>query len=342
MPSSDTVSQRPAIAVFDVGPDWPVETLVRATDTVHRLLDDATAYCPRPVIRLGDAISRRWLARSGNIHLDEIDRIAAHIRRPGAHYFNTSYEWGCSTATGPCPRDRTARLARVLDWPTRGLGRNVIAARVAGAAGSWITLTWPGYTGVLQAMAPGRFSGAVNQAPMDMPVGLMPIDWAINRRKVWRSPAPTPAHLMRRVFEEAESYAQARTWLATEEIAAPAIFTLSGTAADEACVIERKQTESRIIEGPAGAANAWQSEGWTGRNRGVENAWRHAIMADCPRTFCPDFSWLKQPVLNKLTRLAMVADAATGRLMAQGYEADGAATRVLELTEETGGVRAVA
>ena len=35
--------------------------------------------------------------------------------------------------------------------------------------------------------------------------------------------------------------------------------------------------------------------------------------------------------LPPLTRLIMVADAALGRLVAQGYEADGPATATLEL-----------
>jgi hypothetical protein len=38
-------------------------------------------------------------------------------------------------------------------------------------------------------------------------------------------------------------------------------------------------------------------------------------------------------VLNELTRLAMRAEPASGRLWVQGYEAYGPATAVLELTE---------
>jgi hypothetical protein len=43
------------------------------------------------------------------------------------------------------------------------------------------------------------------------------------------------------------------------------------------------------------------------------------------------FPWLAYPILNAHTRLVMVADAAQGRLQAQGYEADGPATEVLAL-----------
>ena len=42
--------------------------------------------------------------------------------------------------------------------------------------------------------------------------------------------------------------------------------------------------------------------------------------------------WLTRPILNWNTRLAMVADAREGRLVAQGYETTGPATAPLELT----------
>jgi hypothetical protein len=44
-----------------------------------------------------------------------------------------------------------------------------------------------------------------------------------------------------------------------------------------------------------------------------------------------DLNWLHWPILNHETRLALAADAAQGRLIAQGYEANGPATRPLDL-----------
>ena len=90
--------------------------------------------------------------------LAEIDEIAARLGRPGGHFLSVNYEWGCTVGVGPSPDGRSARLTRTLDWFTPGLGRYVMAARVAGQAGHFVTLTWPGFVGVLQAMAPGRFS----------------------------------------------------------------------------------------------------------------------------------------------------------------------------------------
>src|SRR6185503_10125388 len=89
----------------------------------------------------------------------ELEEARAHalIGRPGAYFLSVNYEWGCTCRVAPSPEGKSARLVRVLDWVTEGLGRYVIAARVAGEAGPFVTLTWPGYTGVLQGMAPGRF-----------------------------------------------------------------------------------------------------------------------------------------------------------------------------------------
>ena len=42
------------------------------------------------------------------------------------------------------------------------------------------------------------------------------------------------------------------------------------------------------------------------------------------------FDWLVAPVLNTDTRLAAVANPASGRLAVQGWERDGAATEVYE------------
>ena len=43
-----------------------------------------------------------------------------------------------------------------------------------------------------------------------------------------------------------------------------------------------------------------------------------------------DFGWLQSPVKNRLTRLAAITDAATGRLMVQGYERRGGGDRIVQ------------
>jgi len=322
----------PEIPVLHVGPDWPNEVLDRELDRVHALLTESSGRIPQLAVRLADAISRRWLERWHETYLDEIDRISARIARPGAYFLNVSYEWGCTTSAGPSPDLRSARLMRTLDWPDRGLGRYLVAVRVESATGSWLTLTWPGYTGVLQAVAPGRFAAALNQAPMERPTTIYPIDWLLNRIGVWRRPHLTPALLLREVFEKARDFHEAKSMLSNAPVALPTIYTLAGIHPDEACVIERLPESAHIIDGPTGAANAWQTPGWAGRARGKDNSTRLNLMKSAVPSLDGEFDWLQPPILNQHTRLALVADASTGSLVARGYEDEKAATAVLIMT----------
>lgn len=321
----------PEIPVLDVGTDFPMETLERELERAHRLLDSATRIVPVRALASLDSVSRRWLARWENAHLPEIDRIARKLARPGAYFLSVNYEWGCTCRVAPSPDGTAARLVRVLDWRTEGLGRNVLAARVAGRAGPFVTMTWPGYTGVLQAVAPGRFTAALNQAPMRDRIGYYYLDWAANRRRVWNTPHGTPAHLLRTVFEIALNFEQAKDLLRKTPISTPAIFSLAGIEPNETCVIERTETEARIHEGAQVAANHWQSSGWTGHARGNDSGGRACLMANVPTAFDAQLSWLADPILNPRTRLVMIAEAKSGRVMAQGYENDGAATRMLDM-----------
>jgi hypothetical protein len=326
----------PTIPVISTGPSFPIETLLADEARAQLLFDAATHRIPVRALRMLDAISRKWLVKWDNAHLAEIDAVAEQIGRPGTHFLSVNYEWACTCVVKPADDGDSAVLVRVLDWRTAGLGRHVMAARVAGECGPYIALTWPGYTGVIQGMAPGRFSAALNQAPMRFTAGVMPVDWVMARAKLWQTPHPTAAHVLRRAFDQACSFAEAKDMLVHAPIAAPAIFSLAGVTAKQTCVIERTETRARVFEGCAAAANHWKHETpgspvWRGRSRGVDSRGREAMMAGLDATLKPDFAWAQWPVLNSHTRLIMVADAARGQLVAQGYEADGPATLPLEM-----------
>lgn len=322
---------RSEIPVIDVGPDFPWETLIAQEERAHALLDAATRRVPERALRALDAVSRRWIARRESDDLAEIDRIAVRLGRPGAYFLSVNYEWGCTVRVCPSPDSRSARLIRVLDWRTPGLGANIIAARVQAAAGSFVTMTWPGYTGVLQAVAKDRFAAALNQAPMRRPSGVYPLDWAVNAARVWRMPHPTPAHLLREVFETAANFAEARQMLIERPIAAPAIFSLAGVGSGDLVVIERTEAGASVHAGDQVAANHWQTHGWQGGARGFDSGGRSCAMASVSADMDLGFGWLAAPILNANTRLAMQADAGTGELVAQGYEAESPATLPLQL-----------
>ncbi len=330
MSHTETTAGRPVIPVIATGPQFAIETLAVAGERTRALLDLATRHIPHPLLRVGDAVSRHWLVKSRNPYLAEIDAVAAWLKRPGAYYFTVNYEWGCTCRVAPAEDHASARLVRVLDWHTPGLGRYVVAADVTAPAGRYVGLTWPGYTGVLQALAPGRFATAINQAPMrKLGGGFRATDWAANRVRVWRRDHLPAAHLLREVFETAATYAEARRRLAATPIAAPAIFSLAGLDPGDTCVIERTEDEASVHDGPRTAANHWQAHGWTGHGRGVDSHGRARSMTAMTVTLDPSFAWVAPPVLNPMTRLVMVASPSEGRLVAQGYEADGPATAPL-------------
>lgn len=319
------------IPVLECGTDFPIETLIAYEDRAHALLDLATKGKPAIALRQLDRVSKAWLEKWSNAHLDEISEVARRLDRPGAYFFSVNYEWGCTCRVAPSPDQMSARLIRVLDWKTPGLGANVVAASVTAKAGRYVTLTWPGYTGVLTAMAPGRFAGALNQAPMRKAIGFYYFDWAANRHRVWKMPHPTPAHLLRRVFDEAVSFDEAKRLLETEPISTPAIFSLAGVNPNEIAVIERTETEARVHMGAQVAANHWQAPDWRGHDRGVDSAGRACRMHRVSPELDSGFPWLAAPILNAYTRIAMVADATSGQLVARGFEAMKPATLPLDL-----------
>ncbi|MFN0192409.1 MAG: hypothetical protein ACKVP5_10625 [Aestuariivirga sp.] len=328
--ASDTL---PAIPVLETGRDFPITTLMHQKARAHALLDLATRRYPARALVALDKVSRNWLVKWGNTHLGEIDAVAQALGRPGAYFFSVNYEWGCTCRVAPSADRSSARLIRVLDWLTPGLGANLVAARVSGApAGPFVILTWPGYTGVLQVMAPERFSAALNQAPMRKATGLYYMDWASNRRRVWKMPHPTPAHLLRDVSEKAETFNEARRMLCASPISTPAIFTLAGVGPNELAVIERTETDFRMREGSQVAANHWEAAGWQGRARGIDSPGRARQMSAIAPEFDAAFPWLEAPILNDRTRLVFVADARQGRLVARGYESGRPATEALDLT----------
>lgn len=318
------------VPVYDVGPDFTLEALhLVGYERGYAMLDDVTRYIPNFLLSGLDRISRNWLVKNQSPYLAELDAIADLSKRPGTYFLNVNYEWGCTTAAKPSPDGTSARLLRVLDWGVGGLGRHMIACRIKSAVGPWISLTWPGFTGVLQAMAPGRFAAAINQPGVKKRSRFIVLDWALGKREVWRSPHMQPVHLLRRVFEEAPDFATAKRMLVETPICAPVIYILAGVKPDEVCVIERQETSARVLSEHACAANEWQTDWQPGHFRVWKSTKRVAALQAEPGTM--DLAWLKPPIFYFATRLALVADAAQGRMIAQGFERSGPATAVLDV-----------
>src|SRR5262249_34860089 len=206
--------------------------------------DDCLGWFPSlaaPMVPAMDSLARRWLLRSRSPYVADIEAIAAALGFPGIWLLNGSYQWGCTALAredGGVPW-----LVRTLDWPFPGLGRHAEVARMRGPAGEFFSVTWPGYVGVLTAMAPRRFAASINQAPLWRRTAhpwLRFYDIAANAVNTWRRIRHIPPdQLLRQAFEECATFEEARRLLETTPIARPVIYTLAGSRAGERCVIER-------------------------------------------------------------------------------------------------------
>jgi hypothetical protein len=297
-------------------------------------------HAPRaalPLIPALDLASRRWLQRSRSPYLPEIAHIAALLEFSGVWLLNASYQWGCTSLA--CEQDGVPWLIRTLDWPFVGLGRYTEVARMRGDHGEFFSVTWPGYVGALTAMAPFRFAACVNQAPMRRRTEhrwLRGYDFATNVLAIWQSvDLMPPDQLLRRTFEVCADFSAARRMLEETPVARPVIFTLVGCAANERCVIERTETGFLTREEETSAANDWVPcrPGWEGRigtRRFLTNSFaeaasysrarRESLKAWQGAPAAPGFGWVREPVLNPYTRLAVAMCPARGFVKVVGYD----------------------
>jgi hypothetical protein len=322
----------PEIPVIDLGAGGVVDLAKRERDRVEALIDSGRRQYTALVLYLTDHRSRRWLARSGNPYLAEIEAIAAALGHSGLFALNLSFEWACTAGVCDDPLGPGTRLMRTLDWLQHGLGRYVVVARHRGSQGAWLNITWPGFVGVVTGLAPGRFAAAILQPPLHRTTGLLPLDWLINRLVLWENRALPPSHLLRQVFETCSSFAEARKRLMAVPICSPAIFVLSGVGPGEAAVIERLESHGVTHDGAAAAANHWLTKSFGYGSRGIDSEGRQHLMSTYLAEPPDGLSWLVPPIINRYTRLAMVANAATGELVVQGWEVDGPGTAVLRLS----------
>lgn len=283
----------------------------------------------------GDRLSRDWLIKTNNPYLDEIRYYADHLNVPGIYALNICYEWGCTSAV--YAKEDGPTLTRVMDWMFPKLGENIVVAHQSGSGGDFYNVTWPGVSGVFHGMAPGRFSASLNQAPMQRHRLTYVGDWAKNRAKVLKATGLPPAHLLRKVFEEASSYAEAKEWLSKTPVALPVIYILAGTHQGEGCVIERTENDYAIRpmeNNRVCASNQFDTRlnftghGW--RPRRFNSAGRSHQARTMPLTTVDDqFSWFKPPIANSHTRLAMMANAAAGTLSVFGTHGEKRVTEIL-------------
>lgn len=322
-----------AIPLFDARDGGPPAHARARVDRTLAVRDACLGWVPAGgmLARVGDPVVRRWMRRSTSPYGQDIADIQAQLGRAGAWTLHGAYLFGCTaladeSAAGP-------RLRRTLDWPFTGLGRLAEMVWQRGPAGDFLNITWPGFVGVLTAMAPGRFAAAINQAPMPRRTSadaLRWVDYARNAmRPLWSAGTWPPEHLLRHVFETCVTFAEARALLEQAPLARPALFTLVGVGATEWVVVEREETTSRTRIADGAIANAWQEarNGWEPRVCGVgrpaeNNISRIAALSAWSGRDAPSFEWAVPPVLNSFTRLTVDMSPASGSLSVMGWEPD--------------------
>jgi len=335
----------PEIPVVDLKDGRLADIVIAQRDRASVLLATARRNYTLPLLIAGDTACRHWMARSNNPYYTEVAEAAACLSTPGFWFLNLSHEWACSsgvTAVPNLPEGAENYLLRALDWPMPGLGENLVAVRRRAPGGPWVDLTWPGFVGTIQGLAPGRFAAALNQAPLHRRTSLFVADWALQRRRFYRSRHLPPAHLLRRVFDQATDFASAKSLLCQTPLALPVIYALVGPAPGEACIIERLEDRAFVREAPVAAANHWEAAGVPSYPRGLKSETRSTHLAVTLQQVHRGLEWLAPPVLNKMTRLALRAQPASGHLWVQGYEAYGPASAALKLTESLPAEMAIA
>lgn len=298
------------------------------------LLKSAARAYTRPGLVLADWRTKRWARKLHSPYADAVKNLDRQMGQPGAHLLNYSYEWGCTTGVSDDTILGGTTMRRTLDWPFDGLGRALIVTRQRSNAGPYLAATWPGFAGVLTAMAPGRFAAAINQPPFPLPHLGRAAGWLANRVAAGRSRAIPPAHLLRLAFDTCGGFDEAVALVRDTPICLPAIVTIAGTDPGQHLVIERTQNRA-FLPDIAAAANHWAAAGTPkGKPRNPSSRERRAAMTTILGT-PPDWSlgWMREPVLQPDTRLVAMANPHAGRLVVQGWEKTGPATAILDLSE---------
>ncbi|HXW71260.1 MAG TPA: hypothetical protein VEK34_07470 [Methylocella sp.] len=330
----------PPVPVIDAGEGGPLRHATLSRGRALALRDECLSVLPPALKRflpVLDGSARRWLIRSGSPYVEEIAAIAAALGFPGVWLLNGSYQWGCTSLARE--EDGVPWLARTLDWPFPGLGRHANVVRLKAPAGEYLSVTWPGYAGVLTAMAPGRFGAAINQAPMSRRTShpwLRLLDVIANGLHTWVNIRYLPPdQLLRQVFETCKTYREARRMLEAIPVARPVIFILIGCVPGERCVIERTESDFLTREETTSAANDWipARPKWEARMAasqfftapmnaaGERCRERHDALANWDGLLSrPGFEWLKPPVLNPYTRIAVSMSPARAALRVAGFE----------------------
>jgi hypothetical protein len=317
--------------------DTPLALFEKQRGLAHKLADVCRKIIPGFLLRYVALKSEEWLDRAKPPYREELDKIAQDMGKE-AYALNLSYEWGCTTTAFNDAARGGVTMYRTLDWPIKGMGDKLVVAKHHGPAGDYWNIAYPGFVGVLNGVAKGRFTVAINSAPIPRSDWGFIGDYLLSKRDNLRHDGIPAAFLLRKVFEECVDYQAAVKMLSETPLMAPSIFTVAGINDDEHCVIERMHDQAIIHnglkEGFVCATNGWINDRWPAHDRPTSPRKRRAEMIADMGTYKGDFDWLDGAILNSRTRLAFEANARDGTLTLMGVEGKKPATQILKLDLE--------
>lgn len=123
---------------------------------------------------------------------------------------------------------------RNLDWGIEGLGELTRVVRMHSKYGPLISVTFPGFIGVLSGMAPKRFSVTLSWAPPP------------ENKPTIRGMRVSPTIAVRHVLENAETYQDAVKMLSEIKLTCSASFVVCGVFKGEGAVVERWEGNSSL------------------------------------------------------------------------------------------------
>lgn len=185
----------------------------------------------------------RGYTLSGGLYTDEIAQWAKAlgVRERDILTANVSYELaqagrllaarfpavGCTSTVMDSPEHGLVHV-RNMDWDLKGMGRTSIVRLLKGKDREVVSVTNPGFVGILSGMVPGNFSITINWVPS-------------TRRPRFDF---GPVFLVRWVLENAKNFDAAVAYLSGTPLSSSVLFTVCGV--NHACVIERTCKDSDI------------------------------------------------------------------------------------------------
>lgn len=139
---------------------------------------------------------------------------------------------------------------RNLDWGIDGLGEMTRVVHMNSKFGPYVSVTFPGFIGVLSGMAPNRFSISLNWAPPP------------EKKPSLAGVRLSPPIAIRYVLENAETYQDAVKMLSEIKLTCSASFVVCGVHENEGAVVERWEGSNTQIY--LGAAPLVQTNHFSG------------------------------------------------------------------------------